>query len=138
MTGEVAAIDSRDVLRQEWFESLSVVPVEEMTVQATQLRKGCKRQLLSFDQFERADVTEIARRVIAEEQQADVCRRSAMRDDWRGIFLKVVGWDPVVFRAHKSFKEAPRAARDQPRKRRVFFVQKLSFRRSRLAYPVSN
>ena len=61
--------------------------------------------------------------MIAEKQQADVCRRRAMCDDWRRIFLKVVGREPVIVSADKGLKEAPRAARDQSRKRFVFSGQ---------------
>ena len=61
-----------------------------------------------------------------------------MRDNWRWIFLVVVWWQPVIFGADKSFEEAPRATGDEPRKRIVFCVQKLSFGRSRFAHEVSD
>src|SRR5215213_10999820 len=123
MSREVAAVNGRNVLRQKRFESFSVVPVKEVTVQASQLRQRCKRQLLPLNQFECADVTEVTRGVIAEKQQAHVCRRRAMRDDGCWIFLEVIGRQPVVVSADKCFKEAPRAASDNASKRRVFVIQ---------------
>src|SRR5690242_21853426 len=113
MTRKVAAVDSRDVLRQKRFESFRVVPVEQVTVQATEFRDRCKREFLTFDNFERTDVAEITSGASDEQQQANVCRRRAMSNDWRRIFLIVVGRQPVVFRADKGFEEPPRRSEER-------------------------
>ena len=42
-----------------------------------------------------------------------------MGDDGQRVFLKIIGRQPVVFGADECFEEAPRAARNHPRKLNV-------------------
>src|SRR5262245_56291989 len=61
-----------------------------------------------------------------------------MRHNWCWIFLIVVRWQPVVFSAHKSLEEPPRAPGDEPRKSNIVSAQEFSFSSSRLAHEVSD
>ncbi len=99
-------------------------------------REGC---LQPIDRVREAKPSKIAGCDNREKIEPDVGRGRAVRDDrLRRPLLKVVRRQPVFFRGNEGFKEAPRAAGDQSRKRLVFFVQKLSYGWSRLAHEVSD
>ncbi len=129
VAGEVAAVHGRDVLRRERRERLGVVPVEEVAAELLELVEGADGQLQPLDEFERRGVAEVARGDRREQEQADVGRRRAVRDAL-GVFLKVVGREPVVRLPDELLEEAPRPARDEPRLARVRGVERLALRAS--------
>src|SRR5258708_3492513 len=126
MAGQVPAINSRYVLRLKRLQSLRVVPVEKMVVKLSQLRQTRESQFLPFDKFQRSDVAQVICRDGSERQQAYICRRSSMGNDWGRVFLKIIRGQPVVFGANESFKETPGAARYQACKLDIADAKKLA------------
>ena len=61
MSGEVSAVNSRNVLRPEWDERLSVVPVKKVAFEAIQLLHRGQSKLEALGHFKCSDITEIAR-----------------------------------------------------------------------------
>src|SRR3989442_3489549 len=85
-----------------------------MALEFSQLYQRRKRELLPLDEFEQANVTKVVRGNSRQKKQTHVGGRRTMRDHRERILLKIVGRQPVIFRADEGFKKAPGATRDIP------------------------
>ena len=109
VAGEVAAVDRRYVVRRQWTEGFGVVPVVEVTAitrQRVERGKGVGR---ARHQPADRQVAEVHGGQVRQQRHADVGRRGAAGHDQRGMFLHVVGREPVIVRVDVGFKKAPRA-----------------------------
>src|SRR5689334_14848229 len=108
MSGEIAAVDGRNILRPHRLQRPRGMPVEIMTTKLLQLVQTCKRKFETLEQLDQADVAKVVSGESREQQQPDVRWGSAMSDDlW--LFLNIVRWQPMIFVADKGLKEPPRA-----------------------------
>ena len=110
-TGKVAAVDRRHIHRQQRRFVLGVVPVQEVTAVARHLGQRLQCGLEPCQQVLRADPAELARAGSAQHVQADVGRRSAVRDQRLRGELQVVGRQVVVFGADAALEQSPGVAR---------------------------
>src|SRR6185503_14009845 len=62
MTGQIAAVDTRDIRRLQWLKTFGVVPVKKVTAKLAQLVEGGEGEFLSLQKLQRTDVAEIMRR----------------------------------------------------------------------------
>src|SRR6185437_7306149 len=138
MAGEVAAVYRRDVLRLQRLKRFSVVPIEKMPAEFPQFSERCEGEFYALEKFQRGNVAQVVRRYCGQQQQPYVGRGSPVSGHRRRIFLKIIGREPVIFSAHKSFKEAPGTASYPPRQLNVGITHDLAFRRPQSADPVSN
>ena len=65
-----------------------------------------------FDQPARRNVAEVIGGETGQQRHADVCRRRTMSDRRRGVFLKIIRRQPMIFGADKRLEESPCPARD--------------------------
>jgi hypothetical protein len=106
--GQVAAVDGGDVPWQEWRERGRVVPVEQMPPESFESPHRIEECLERLEQRRRAHVAEIVRGQRGQHPHGNVGGRRAVRDPRLRHFLEVVGWQPVVLRAHERLEETPR------------------------------
>ena len=100
MATEVAAVDSGDVGRRQRGQGLGVGPVVEVAVPARQAVQRVERVFQALRHFGRAYESHFPRRRHAQQVQADVGGRGAVRHHrLRAGELHVVGRQVVVFRA---------------------------------------
>ncbi len=107
VAGQVSAIHGGDVERLQRLEGLRVVPVEEMSAMPFQPVQGVKGLAGAVGKLAGRDVAEIVGRQIRQQGEPDIGGRGAMRDARDGLFLIVVGRQPVVFGAGEGLKEVP-------------------------------
>ena len=113
MAGEIATVDRGNIFRLQPAQIPRVVPVIKMTAKPFELAHGGQGRLQPLHHVERALPAEIARRDNGKQIKPDIRGRGSVRHDRIGIFLKVVGWQHVVFGGHEGFKIAPCPAGDQ-------------------------
>ena len=96
MSGEIAAVDRRDILRVEGAEAFRIVPIVEMAAISLELRHRRHRRLEPLDRVERARPAEIVRARRREEIEAEIGRRGAAGENRRRLFLEIVRRKHVV------------------------------------------
>ena len=107
VSGEIPAVDRRDVGRIERAQRARVVPVVVMSAEALHAEQRVERRLETLDGVEQADPAEVARGHRREQIEPDVRRRGPVRDDRLRILLEVVGRERVVLGADERLEEAP-------------------------------
>ncbi len=106
-SGQVAAVDGRDIARLERREGQRVDPVPQVAAQTAQPRQRFERVAQPRREALGAQIAEVPRRQGRQQEHPDVGRRGAMRDHAAGVFLIVVGRQPVVLRPHEALVEMP-------------------------------
>ena len=109
---EVAAVDGGDVHRQQWRQRLRVIPVHEVAAMALQLVQRRQCRLQAADQLQRADPAELPRAGRAQQVQADVGGRGAVRHHVLRNGLQIVWRQMVVFGPDAALEVAPTVACD--------------------------
>ena len=94
-------------MRVEHAAVTGVVPIVEVAAKPRHAIERGKGRLEPFDRFDGAEPAEIARCDDRQQIDADVGRRSAMRDRRSRYLLKIVGGQHVVGRRHDELEEAP-------------------------------
>ena len=84
-----------------------------MAAESLQSLQGGQRSFQALDDLQRASPAKVARTDGTQKIQADVRRRSSMRDDGLRVLLKVIRWQHVIRGGHKRFEIAPGAACDE-------------------------
>ncbi len=110
MAGEIPAVHTGDIKRRERLERARVIPVVEMPAIAFQLSHCRQRLIGALQELAGGDVTKIVRRKIGQQRDADVRGTGARRDDRGGMFLEIIGREPVLFGVAEHFEIAPGAA----------------------------
>ena len=114
MSGQIAAIHRRDVLRVQRAKILRVVPVIEVTAEPLQAAHGREGCLQPVDGLGRPGPSEVAGADRGEEVEAEIGGRGSVGHRRLRVFLKIVRRQHVVRRRHEGLEEAPGAACDQP------------------------
>ena len=96
MAGEVAAVDRRDVQRQQRLERARVVPVVEVAAVALHPASVPNVLLRAVEQAGRGAVAEIVGGQVRQQRHADVGRAGARAIDRGGMLLEIVRRQPVV------------------------------------------
>ena len=125
MTGQVAAVDRRDVRRVQRAQVLGRVPVVEVPVELRQAAHRCERGLEALDGGDRPGPAEVPRSDGRQQVEADVGRRGTTRDDRPRILLEVVGRQPVMRGRHEGLEVAPGAPRDHAQVPLLVGIQQL-------------
>jgi len=73
MSGQVPAINGRDILRIERAKIVRIIPVQEMSADADKLAHSGKGRFKPFNGFERSDPSEVAGTCDGEKIEAYVC-----------------------------------------------------------------
>ena len=107
MASQVAAIDRRNVARQQWSKRSSIVPIEEMASILLQLRERTKSILGPFNKSIDGAIAEVICCQIRQQGHSDVGRAGTRRDHLVRVHMHVVWWQPVVVRVHKHFEVTP-------------------------------
>ena len=110
VAAQVAAVDGRDVGRQQWGEGLDVDPVQDVAAVARQPVQRVQRVRAALQQCGGGDPAKLARAGQGQQVQADVGRRGALRDHHAGLELHVVGWQVVAVGADVGFEQPPGVA----------------------------
>ena len=98
MSREIAAIHGGHILRIERMEGACVVPVVEVSAKQLETVHGRQRGLQPFGRFQGAQPTKVAGNQGREQIEPDIGRRRPVGHDGLRIFLKVIGWQRMVFR----------------------------------------
>ena len=106
--GEVAAIDTRHIERDQRLQCACVVPIVEMATIAIEPFERGESLVRAVEHLARGEVAEIGRRQIRQQGHSDICRRRARGDRGHRNLLKIVGWQPVFLRVHHHLEVAPR------------------------------
>ena len=112
MSGKVAAVDRRHVVRRQRFQGQGVVPVIEVALvplKAPHRPEGVRGAL---EKLARGNVTKVIRSEIRQQRKPYVGGRGAVRDDGDRMLLVIVRRQPVVFLGDKGLEECPRPARE--------------------------
>ena len=112
MPGEIAAVHGGDVSRLERSQLPGSVPVVEMATKTLQTLHRLESRFETVDEVHRAEPAEVAGGGRRQQIHAEVRRRRTPRDLSLGLFLKIVRWQRMVFRADEGLEEAPRATGD--------------------------
>ena len=107
MAGQVAAVDGGHIGGQQHCQGLGVVPVQKMPVVPGQLVQRIQRCFQAGSQIGHADPARLCRAGAAQEVQADIGRRGAVRQHFKRQDLQVVGRQAMVLRRHTALKKAP-------------------------------
>ena len=107
VAGKIAAIHRRDVAWFQYSQLVEIVPVEEVSVKATHSLQRSEDLLHAIDHLRPGDESEIDGAHRREQLQANVGRRCAQSDHWLGIFLEVVGRQPLRLFRHELFEVRP-------------------------------
>ena len=135
MCCKVAAVDHRDIDRQQRLQILGVVPIIEMALMSLQRRHGTQRVAGALEQLAGRYVAEVVRGKICQQRQADVGGRGTPRNDGHRMLLNVVGWQPVVFRSDIGLEETPGLAGQPVQVSALAVVQGSGLAQRRLADP---
>ena len=109
---KVAAVDRGNVHRQQRCAALGVVPIHEVAAVALHAAQGGQRGLQPRQHVLRADPAELARAGHAQQVQADVGGRSAVRHHVVRRDLQIVRRQVVVRRADAALEQTPGVARN--------------------------
>ena len=107
VSGEIAAVNGRDILGIQRAQIVRIIPVVEMPAKPFHPVERRKARLEAIERVQAADPTELARRHDRQEIQADIGRRGSMRDHFRGRFLIVVRRQHVLLGRHECREEQP-------------------------------
>ena len=107
---QIAAVHGGHIHGQQRRAALGVVPVEKVAAVALQRVQGSGRGLQAREQVLRADPAEAARAGHAEQVQADVGGRGAVRHHVVRHGLQVVRWQVPVFGDDAALEQAPGVA----------------------------
>jgi hypothetical protein len=89
-TGEVSAVDCRNVAWKEWLQILRVVPIEEMPLVVSHARQAFECPLHAERQLAKPQVSEVVSRKRRYEHEADIRRRRTMGGLLARLFLVIV------------------------------------------------
>ena len=122
VAAEVAAVDGGDVHRQQRLAARGVVPVEEVAPMALQAIDAVQGVLQPAEQLRRVDPAEFARASHAQQVQADVGRRGALRQHVMRRRLQVVWRQVTVGRRHAALEVAPSVTRQHVQVRAILLT----------------
>ena len=114
--GEVAAVHTRDIVREQRLEGAGVVPIVKVPAVPLQLVHRGQRVIGALDQAAYRKIAEIAGRQIGQQRQSHVGGRCPRSDHRCGDFLKIVRWQPVLCGGHQRLEVVPRLARGTAQK----------------------
>ena len=106
-----------------------------MTPEALERGEGAQGLGGPLEQSPGWQVAEVVRGQVGEQGQADVGRRSAMRDDAHGLFLDVIGRQPVVVGPDELVEEGPGPASEHAQEPALFAVEARCRRDERSTQP---
>ncbi len=113
MPGEIPAVHRGNILGIERMEIACVIPVVEMSAEQFHLSHGRQGGFKALDRFQRAQPSKISRANGGKKIEANICRRSSMRDHGIGRLLKIVRGERVVFLGNECFEIAPSPTRNE-------------------------
>ena len=112
VAAEVAAVHGGHIHRQQSCAGLRVVPVQEVAPVTLHRGQRGQRGLQARDQLFGAYPPERPGAGRAQQVQADIGRRGAVRHHVVRRHLQVVGWQVLVLGAHAALEQAPGVACD--------------------------
>ena len=89
-------------------------PIEKVAIEALHLLKGDERRLQTLDGFGRSRPAEVTGSCGRQQVEADVCRRSPVRDGRLRRLLEIVRRQHVACRRDKCLEEAPGSTGNEP------------------------
>ncbi len=95
------------------MESACVVPVVEVSTKQLEAVHRRQRGFQPFGRLEGPQPSKVTGDQGREQIESDIGRRRPMGHDGFRIFLKVIGWQRMVFRRHKRLEEPPGPPRYQ-------------------------
>ena len=107
MSGEISAVDRRDVRRLQHSQLVQVVPVEEVSVEPSHPLQRPEHFFYAIDHVRSRDEAEIGRADCGQKLKTDIRGGCAKSQHWLRVFLEVVGSKPLRFLGHEFLEVHP-------------------------------
>ena len=127
MPGEISAIHGGNILGVERMKVECVVPVEKMSSEHLHLIHGRQCGFHAIEHIQRAEPSEVSRANGGKKVEPNIRRRSSMRDNGIGRFLKIVRGQRVVRVRSEGSEIAPGSARNKAKRLRIGRRQRTLF-----------
>ena len=119
MSGEIPAIDGRDIFRVQRTQLARVIPIVKMSAVALEAFHCSERRLQPIHGIMRSQPAKVARRDNGQKIEPHICRRCPMGNHRFGIFLEIVRRKRVILRGDERFKETPSSTCGQTQRSRI-------------------